>query len=93
MYVEIQADEWRFQPRVAAVFVWQGHVLLQGSLDDALWVLPGGRLLPLEHRLGDLGRVGQMADPSLEDLDPGFAEPVLDLTLEGFRHLGWMAAE
>ena len=48
MYVEIHADEWRFQPRVAAVFVWQGHVLLQGSLDSAFWVLPGGRLLPLE---------------------------------------------
>ena len=50
MYVEIHADEWRFQPRVAAVFVWQGHVLLQGSLDSAFWVLPGGRLLPLSSQ-------------------------------------------
>lgn len=48
MYVEIHADGWRFQPRVAAVFVWQGHVLLQGALDGEFWVLPGGRLLPLE---------------------------------------------
>jgi ADP-ribose pyrophosphatase YjhB (NUDIX family) len=47
-YVEIHADGWRFQPRVAAVCVWQGHVLLQGALDGAFWVLPGGRLLPLE---------------------------------------------
>ena len=47
-YVEIDADGWRFQPRVAAVCVRQDHVLLQGALDGAFWVLPGGRLLPLE---------------------------------------------
>ncbi|HUF06619.1 MAG TPA: NUDIX domain-containing protein [Candidatus Binatia bacterium] len=47
-YVEIHADDWRFQPRVAAVCVWRDHVLLQGALDGAFWVLPGGRLLPLE---------------------------------------------
>jgi ADP-ribose pyrophosphatase YjhB (NUDIX family) len=47
-YVEINAEGWRFQPRVAAVCVWQDHVLLQGALDGAFWVLPGGRLLPLE---------------------------------------------
>jgi ADP-ribose pyrophosphatase YjhB (NUDIX family) len=47
-YVEIHADGWRFQPRVAAVCVWQDHVLLQAALDGAFWVLPGGRLLPLE---------------------------------------------
>jgi ADP-ribose pyrophosphatase YjhB (NUDIX family) len=47
-YVEIQADGWRFQPRVAAVCVWQDHVLLQRSHDGSFWVLPGGRLLPLE---------------------------------------------
>lgn len=33
---------------MAAVCVWQGHVLLQGALDGPFWVLPGGRLLPLE---------------------------------------------
>ena len=47
-YVEIQADGWRFQPRVAAVCVWQDHLLLQRALDGDFWVLPGGRLLPLE---------------------------------------------
>ena len=47
-YIEIQADGWRFQPRVAAVCVWQDHVLLQEALDGAFWVLPGGRLRPLE---------------------------------------------
>jgi ADP-ribose pyrophosphatase YjhB (NUDIX family) len=47
-YVEIDADEWRFQPRVAAVCVWRDHVLLQQALDGAFWVLPGGRLQPLE---------------------------------------------
>lgn len=47
-YVEILADGWRFQPRVAAVCIWQDHVLLQEALDGEFWVLPGGRLLPLE---------------------------------------------
>ena len=47
-YIEIDTEGWRFQPRVAAVCVWQDHVLLQGALDGAFWVLPGGRLLPLE---------------------------------------------
>jgi ADP-ribose pyrophosphatase YjhB (NUDIX family) len=47
-YIEIDADGWRFQPRVAAVCVWQDHVLLQRALDGDFWVLPGGRLQPLE---------------------------------------------
>jgi ADP-ribose pyrophosphatase YjhB (NUDIX family) len=47
-YVEIEADGWRFQPRVAAVCEWQDHVLLQRTFDGAFWVLPGGRVLPLE---------------------------------------------
>ena len=47
-YVEIDADGWHFQPRVAAVCVWQDHVLLQKAIDGAFWVLPGGRLQPLE---------------------------------------------
>jgi ADP-ribose pyrophosphatase YjhB (NUDIX family) len=47
-YIEIDAEGWRFQPRVAAVCIRQDHVLLQGPLDGPFWVLPGGRLLPLE---------------------------------------------
>jgi len=47
-YVELDAEGWRFQPRVAAVCVWQEHVLLQRALERRFWVLPGGRLLPLE---------------------------------------------
>ena len=54
-YVEIHGDGWRFQPRVAAVCVWQDHVLLQGALDGPFWVLPGGRLLPLELTADALG--------------------------------------
>jgi hypothetical protein len=26
-YVEIDSEDWRFQPRVAAVCVWRDHVL------------------------------------------------------------------
>ncbi len=48
MYVEIDTAEWRFQPRVAAVCVWRGHALLQAALDGNFWVLPGGRVQPLE---------------------------------------------
>ena len=47
-YVEIDSEDWRFQTRVAAVCVWQDHLLLQRALDGAFWVLPGGRLQPLE---------------------------------------------
>lgn len=47
-YVEIDGDGWRFQLRVGALCVWRDHVLLQRALDGAFWVLPGGRLLPLE---------------------------------------------
>jgi ADP-ribose pyrophosphatase YjhB (NUDIX family) len=47
-YIEIDTEEWHFQPRVAAVFVERGHVLLQHAIDRPFWVLPGGRLHPLE---------------------------------------------
>jgi ADP-ribose pyrophosphatase YjhB (NUDIX family) len=47
-YVEIDTDGWRFQPRVAAVCVSRDHVLLQAAIDGVFWVLPGGRLQPLE---------------------------------------------
>ena len=43
-YVEVDGDGWRFQPRVAAVCVWQDLYVQQGALDGAFWVLPGGRL-------------------------------------------------
>jgi ADP-ribose pyrophosphatase YjhB (NUDIX family) len=55
-YVEIRGGGWHFQPRVAAVCVWQDHVLLQRALDGAFWVLPGGRLLPLELTADALAR-------------------------------------
>ena len=47
-YVEIDGEDWRFQPRVAAVCVWRDHLLVQRALDGAFWVLPGGRIEPLE---------------------------------------------
>lgn len=47
-YVEIEADRWRFQLRVAAVCSWRDHVLLQRAAAGDFWVLPGGRLQPLE---------------------------------------------
>ena len=47
-YVEVDGEGWRFQPRVVGVCVWRDHVLLQAALDGAFWVLPGGRLQPLE---------------------------------------------
>jgi ADP-ribose pyrophosphatase YjhB (NUDIX family) len=47
-YVEIDSEAWRFQARVGAVCVWRDHVLLQRALDGEFWVLPGGRLRPLE---------------------------------------------
>ena len=55
-YVEIDAGGWRFQLRVAAVCVWRDHVLLQGALDGDFWVLPGGRVLPLEQTADGLVR-------------------------------------
>ncbi len=55
-YIEIDAGQWRFQLRVAAVCVWRDHVLLQGAVDGDFWVLPGGRLLPLEPSADALAR-------------------------------------
>jgi ADP-ribose pyrophosphatase YjhB (NUDIX family) len=55
-YVEIDADGWRFQLRVAAVCVWRHQVLLQEALDGAFWVLPGGRVLPMESTADALFR-------------------------------------
>ena len=33
------------------------------------------RLLPAQHGLGDLGRVGEMADPHLDNFDAGNRDP------------------
>jgi hypothetical protein len=47
---------------------------------------PGGdhrvRLLPAQHRLCDLLRVGEMADPDLDDLEPGDRHPLGHLPRE-----------
>ena len=74
---------------------------LQGHLDHADRplddLLPrrdhGAGLLALEHGVGDLGRVGQVADPGLQDLDPRLLEPVLDLGLEVLGDLGRVAPQ
>lgn len=34
----------RFQVRAAAIFIWQGSVLLHRLEGDSYWVLPGGRV-------------------------------------------------
>src|SRR6185295_11217185 len=53
----------------------------------------GGRLLAAEHRLGDLGRVGEVADPGLDDLDPGPLEAFGELLLEDAVHMVGAAAK
>jgi len=68
-YVEIDADGWRFQPRVAAVCVWREHVLLQRALDGDFWVLPGGRILPMELTAEALRRT--LRDETGEDVAIG----------------------
>src|SRR6185503_609457 len=40
------------------------------------------RLLTLQHRLRDLGRVREMRDARLDDLHPGELAPLLDLLLQ-----------
>ena len=42
----------------------------------------GGCLLSLQHDRGDLGRVGEIGDPCLDDLDTCFLYPVLDLVAD-----------
>ena len=44
-------------------------------------------LLAAEHHLGDLGRVGEVGQPGLEDLDPGQLQPGLELGLKGVADL------
>src|SRR5690606_3486159 len=53
----------------------------------------GAGLLPLQHRLGDLGRVGQMADAGLDDTDAGLVQPLLDLLGQVPGNLRCVAAQ
>ena len=53
----------------------------------------GGGLLTPQHRVGDLRRVREMADPRLDQLDAGAREPLLDLLCQPLRHLGHRAAQ
>jgi ADP-ribose pyrophosphatase YjhB (NUDIX family) len=55
-FVELDGAGWRFQLRVAAVCLWRDHVLLQRALDGPFWVLPGGRVQPLERTADGLIR-------------------------------------
>jgi 8-oxo-dGTP pyrophosphatase MutT (NUDIX family) len=41
--IDFASNDTRFQVRVAAVCLCDGHVLLQGSSDHDRWILPGGR--------------------------------------------------
>ncbi len=41
--LDIVHGDTRFQVRVAAVCLCDGHVLLQGTDDNGHWILPGGR--------------------------------------------------
>jgi ADP-ribose pyrophosphatase YjhB (NUDIX family) len=38
----------KFQVRAAAIFIWQGSVLLHRLQEDSFWALPGGRVEPGE---------------------------------------------
>jgi len=38
----------KFQVRAAAIFIWQGSVLLHRLVGDSFWALPGGRVEPGE---------------------------------------------
>jgi ADP-ribose pyrophosphatase YjhB (NUDIX family) len=46
--IDFDLDDVRFNYRVCAVCVHQGHVLLHRSELDPFWVLPGGRPMTLE---------------------------------------------
>ncbi|HSD39669.1 MAG TPA: NUDIX domain-containing protein [Rhodocyclaceae bacterium] len=38
----------KFQVRAAAIFIWEGSVLLHRREEDSFWALPGGRVEPGE---------------------------------------------
>ena len=64
------------------------------ALDDALTRGDDrAGLLALQHRLGDLRRVGQVADARLDDLDAGRREPFLNLLLHVLGDFGRVAAQ
>ena len=64
------------------------------ALDDALPGRDDGAgLLPLQHRRGDLRRVGEVADAGLEHLDAGLGQPILDLALQVLGDRGGVAAQ
>jgi ADP-ribose pyrophosphatase YjhB (NUDIX family) len=88
-YVEIDAADGRFQVRVAAVCVRQGHVLLQRALEGDFCVLPGGRILPFEPTAEAMARtmrweIGQQVTVGrllwvMEYLTPMGGRPVHEL--------------
>ena len=49
----------------------------------------GAGLLALQHRGGDLGRIGEVADARLDDLDARLRQPLLDLLLQVRGDLAW----
>lgn len=59
----------RFQARAAALFIWQGAVLLHRPAEDAFWALPGGRLEPGEDAASTLVR--EMREELEEDVSCG----------------------
>ena len=46
--ISFDVGSHRFQLRAAAVFVWNGQVLLHRLEQDEFWALPGGRVEPGE---------------------------------------------
>lgn len=42
--ISFDVGSHRFQVRAAAIFIWQGSVLLHRLEGDSYWVLPGGRV-------------------------------------------------
>ena len=64
--------------------LFQGHFHhAHGAVHDHFpGVDDGGSLLPLEHRRGDLRRVGQMGDAGFENFQPRYFYFVLDLRFQ-----------
>lgn len=47
--ISIDLGSHKFQVRAAAIFIWQGSVLLHRLEEDCFWALPGGRVEPGEN--------------------------------------------
>ena len=69
--IVLDAGAWRFQYRVGAVMIRDGHVLLMKMSSDAWWFVPGGRVeagepakpaleREVREELGVAGRVGRL---------------------------------